>query len=251
MARTRVASTDNAASALLVEAIECSLGIETAEQLDAWLNAPLATLLQYEIALQVANGKNGETMLSCVAQTPLEPHTLRLLCDPVQSPARHWAQACGPSTSARLDAQRLLAPCRPDTHAALDFLRSALAHRVRLPSGAERALILLNVPTQSLDRGLHLLTLLAPHLQAAHQRIADRRQRCICTELTPREHEILRLMAVSNSNREISAKLAINPITLKHHVTKIYRKLDVHNRVEAVARLQQQDCTSGCRPAHR
>ena len=251
MAKTRVASTDNATSTLLVEAIERSLGVETAEQFGAWLSESLAALLAYEIALHAAIGKDGEIALSCVAKVPLAQDTLRMLCEPEHSPGLRWAQTCRPSTSMALDAQRLRALCVPETRAALDFVRSAIAHRIRLPAGEECALILLNVEEQSLERGLYLLTLLSPQLQAMQQRIADRRQRCVCAELTPREREILRLMAVSQSNREISARLAINPITLKHHVTKIYRKLDVHSRIEAVARLQQQDCTANCRTTNR
>ena len=235
----------------IVEAIERSLGIETAEQLGVWLRESLSTLVAHEIALHVAIDKDGEADLHCVAQIALAPDTLRLLCDATHGPALQWAQACPTSTSAVFDAQRLRALSAPQAHAALDFARSAIAHRIRLPAGGECALILLNVPAQSFEPSLHLLTLLSPHLQAAHQRIVDRRRRCLCAELTPREQEILRLMAVSQSNREISAKLAINPITLKHHVAKIYRKLDVRSRVEAVARLQQQHCTSHCRTANR
>lgn len=54
--------------------------------------------------------------------------------------------------------------------------------------------------------------------------------------LTERELEILRWMGEGRSNREISAILDISAITLKNHVTKIYRKLDVQNRADAVAR---------------
>jgi DNA-binding CsgD family transcriptional regulator len=50
-----------------------------------------------------------------------------------------------------------------------------------------------------------------------------------------RELETVRWMGEAMSNREISTILGISAITLKQHVSKIYRKLDVQNRADAVA----------------
>ncbi|MDH5786619.1 MAG: response regulator [Chromatiales bacterium] len=52
-------------------------------------------------------------------------------------------------------------------------------------------------------------------------------------ELTPRELEILCLLAEGQSNKVIARNLGISDGTVKLHVKAILRKLDVHSRVEA------------------
>lgn len=51
--------------------------------------------------------------------------------------------------------------------------------------------------------------------------------------LTPRETEILSLLAEGQSNKVIARNLGISDGTVKLHVKAILRKLDIHSRVEA------------------
>ncbi len=53
--------------------------------------------------------------------------------------------------------------------------------------------------------------------------------------LTPREHEILRLLAQGATNREIARALHISEHTVKTHVHHILEKLGVENRAQAAA----------------
>ena len=53
------------------------------------------------------------------------------------------------------------------------------------------------------------------------------------SELTPRETEILGLLAEGQSNKTIARNLGISDGTVKLHVKAILRKLNVHSRVEA------------------
>ncbi len=62
-------------------------------------------------------------------------------------------------------------------------------------------------------------------------------------QLTPREQEILCLLAEGQSNKVIARNLGISDGTVKLHVKAILRKLDVHSRVEAaVIAVEQKFC---------
>jgi len=54
------------------------------------------------------------------------------------------------------------------------------------------------------------------------------------TELTPREHDVLRLIATGKSNQQIGASLFISAGTVKSHVNHILMKLDADDRTTAV-----------------
>ena len=53
-------------------------------------------------------------------------------------------------------------------------------------------------------------------------------------ELTPRELEVLRLVARGLSNTEIAHELVVGDATVKTHVARIFSKLDLHDRAQAV-----------------
>ena len=53
-------------------------------------------------------------------------------------------------------------------------------------------------------------------------------------KVTRREFDILQLLVLGASNKEIAAKLEIEEGTVKNHLTRVYRKLGVTDRVQAV-----------------
>ena len=53
--------------------------------------------------------------------------------------------------------------------------------------------------------------------------------------LTPREREVLELIAAGLSNKEIASRLFITPGTVKWYVNIIFKKLGVKTRTQAVA----------------
>ena len=98
------------------------------------------------------------------------------------------------------------------------------------------AYLLKNASTQELVTVMHTAArgqrVLAPEVSDAL--IAGERNPTPGGDLTPRERELLALMARGMSNQEISNRLSIAMPTVKFHVTNILAKLHADNRTEAV-----------------
>jgi RNA polymerase sigma factor (sigma-70 family) len=54
--------------------------------------------------------------------------------------------------------------------------------------------------------------------------------------LTDREREVLDLLAIGLTNKQIAEKLVITTNTVKRHLKSIFEKLDVHTRSAATAK---------------
>ena len=66
--------------------------------------------------------------------------------------------------------------------------------------------------------------------------IADRlRERSVQSSLSPRETEVLRMVACGRVNKEIAAALGIGEVTIKTHLSHIFEKLGAVDRTHAVA----------------
>jgi two-component system, NarL family, nitrate/nitrite response regulator NarL len=58
--------------------------------------------------------------------------------------------------------------------------------------------------------------------------------------LTPRELQVLRLLAEGNDPKAIAERLVISPKTVASHLQRVMAKLGVHSRVHAVARAYEE-----------
>lgn len=56
--------------------------------------------------------------------------------------------------------------------------------------------------------------------------------------ITNREHTVLEQMASGRSNKEIAETLHVSPNTVKTHVSRLYEKLEVKQRVQAVQKAK-------------
>jgi transcriptional regulator EpsA len=92
------------------------------------------------------------------------------------------------------------------------------------------------------SRQTYLAQLLAPSLHAAWVRTQLTRTANAVEKasgqsvLTVRELDILKWIYLGKSNFEIGAILKISPLTVKNHVQKILRKLNVVNRTQAIGK---------------
>lgn len=103
-----------------------------------------------------------------------------------------------------------------------------------------RGLLLRDADGETLQTALEAvgegLLVLDPALEAALRPTARADELPPAEELTPREREVLHLLAEGLSNRAIGQELGISEHTVKFHVNAIMTKLDAQSRTEAVVR---------------
>ena len=78
----------------------------------------------------------------------------------------------------------------------------------------------------------------APAAGNAEPFVVDR-ARLDALGITPREHEILGLIAAGLSNREIAEKLYVSENTVKTHSSRLFDKLNARRRTQAVQRAKE------------
>jgi DNA-binding NarL/FixJ family response regulator len=127
------------------------------------------------------------------------------------------------------DAQIIVLTVYEDTETIFNALRAgACGYLLKRSSHQE----ILNAIREILQGGAPLTSAIARKLVAAFQEpvhTADPE-----TGLTTREREILDLLAQGLSNKEIGAKLNLSPFTVKNHLARVFEKLHVRCRTEAV-----------------
>ena len=79
-----------------------------------------------------------------------------------------------------------------------------------------------------------MLTLLRPHLKQIY--LDTERRRHPVPRLTPRQWELLHLLAAGRTNTQIARRLGISEGTVRTHLENIYERLDVSSRTAAVTR---------------
>lgn len=84
------------------------------------------------------------------------------------------------------------------------------------------------------ERDRALLALLRPHLHQAY--LDAERRRNATPQLTPRQWELLRLVAAGHTNAQIARRAGVSEGTVRIHLQNIYTRLQVSSRTAAVTR---------------
>jgi DNA-binding CsgD family transcriptional regulator len=94
------------------------------------------------------------------------------------------------------------------------------------------------------ERDRALLTLLRPHLHEAY--LDAERRRHPTPQLTPRQWQLLHLLAAGHTNIQIARRLGVSEGTVRKHLENAYRRLQVSNRMAAVTRAFPQRAAGPC-----
>lgn len=228
----------------LVRAIESAIHVRKRHQFFLWAQGQFRGVLAHEVLVCVRLDDHGQVLqLECFHGTALDGEDYERLCNPVNGYAVQLARQC--CASGRLMLSATAATPHGELAAGLldNGLRNALACATERLQGGNSVYILFDLDGDPDPRDHYFLELLLPHLQMATMRLAE--SQATDSEIpfaagkrlvTGREVEILRLVQQGKSNHEIGAVLGISPLTVKNHVQKIYRKLNVQNRAHAVSR---------------
>jgi DNA-binding CsgD family transcriptional regulator len=100
------------------------------------------------------------------------------------------------------------------------------------PTWISRAFIFSRSDREFTDREAERARLVAPHIAAAYRLLR------VTLKLTPREVEVIDLVARGLTNREIAAQLDVSPGTVRSHLEHAFAKLSVGTRTAAVAAIR-------------
>lgn len=233
----------------LLHVVHASLEVRRRNQFFRWAQGPLFSLVPHELLLCV-HGSPGQQRWVCdhFSSYPIAAQDLDRLFDPADGFVAHAAgiwldhgetPLLGYPTAAEASAVSRRVDAAPHR----DLLDRFVLHGMpSLPGLPGSFFVFAKMPRAPTPRMGYLIELLVPHLHVAFLRMLgnDRLQEVgpVALErvITSREIEILQWVSDGKSNQEIGRILGISPLTVKNHVQKILKKLEVQNRAQAVSK---------------
>lgn len=235
---------------ILLVNIEAAARIKRRSDFFSWVQGVFQGLVKHEILICVISDPSTRTYrMDWMSGVPTDPETFAALCARgsglVYRMMGRWEQSgrtpvcicVDGANSQRAEASMLEDLRRYD-------LNNAWGHGV--PDAEGRAGGFFALARVAKGRFMNLevaLELMVPYLHASWARVcANEAQRSATPSislreiLTLREVEILNWVEQGKSNNEIAQILSISHLTVKNHVQKILRKLNVQNRAQAVAK---------------
>ena len=259
-----------AEDAVLLRGIQAGTEVQSLRQFFLWSQGPLRALLPHEVLVCLRLNEHGRVTHADYLQSVAHaPGLLASLIDPVDGLVLRIAQHC--ATHNRLDC--LLPPPPADTGrvaaggspsgaapatAALAWnalrdevrdqgLRNVLAQGSGTLTGGATFFALFGMTDNPSRRDAFVLSLLLPQLHIAYLRVLASRDASVpplpplppAVPLSERELEVLGWVVCGKTNPEIGMILSLSRLTVKNHLQRIFRKLNVNNRVQAITRCRE------------
>jgi transcriptional regulator EpsA len=127
----------------------------------------------------------------------------------------------------------------------LEHMKSVLVYGIRDLRGNDDTLYVFFDKSNKIRMPQYVMGMLMPHIDAALRRVEclapviteeDPSTAAAVLDMSEREHEILHWVTNGKTNSEIGTILGISPNTVKNHLKRIFLKLEVYSRAQAVAK---------------
>jgi len=236
----------------LLRILESSLDVSNRGQFFLWVQGQMQALIPHGLMLCVVLDAGQKAVHSdCMQGVPVDEAVLNALNDPEKGLNVRVARRCREQglLSLEFDAAHPDATqsCADLAHewAELNLGRAMFLSTGPLAGGMSSFFSLLRLQFAPEPSHVLLMQVLLAQLHMAlsrvqHSLIDDVRPLASQSdewELTDRQLEILHWVKSGKTNFEISLILDISALTVKNHMQKLFRRLKVHNRAQAVAKI--------------
>lgn len=231
----------------LLFAIETSHQINKRFQFFLWAQGVLQSFLPHQTLITVAGNLEAEqyevdVFSSDAVSEERHPELWQSAREMAQLSIRHWVQN-GRSSLAYSADNRNDESGDPVLSAVWELgLGHTLAHGSRDLRGPNSSFFILGrMPRPPKRRVIEQFDILMPFMHFAmhryflHEGNSSQRRNQVVVELSAREIQIMKGVRDGLTNMEIGTELNISPLTVKNHIQRILRKLQVNNRAQAVA----------------
>lgn len=234
-----------------------SLSIQSHFQLLLWLQGDFQEALPHDVLICFSGAIGGETyhydIVSAIPGIRSAQPLHSAIRDFRNGIHRHWSAGSGNVTSASVSSI-IDDKIQPGAiHHELHEMKHVLFHAIPdTRFKADHLYILLRRDASFSDGERRLFELLLPHVDAAVRKtdglpIYEPEQltaptlinSLIKSGLSTREIEILEWVRSGKTNIEIGMILDISSFTVKNHLQRIFRKINVSNRAQAVGKLEE------------
>lgn len=249
---------------LIVRIMHNSLSIQSHFQLLLWLQGDFQEAIQHDVLICFSGAIGGETYHYDIVSGIPGIRGAKPLHDAIREFRNgihlHWVAGCGRVTSASMSSVSSSNIDVTILHSELHEMKHILFHAIPdTRFKADHLYILLRRDGSFNEQERRLFELLLPHVDAAVRKtdglpIHEPDQvtaptlinSLIKSGLSTREIEILEWVRNGKTNIEIGMILEISSFTVKNHLQRIFKKINVSNRAQAVGKLE--DIANNGRP---
>ncbi|MCV2359149.1 LuxR C-terminal-related transcriptional regulator [Paucibacter sp. TC2R-5] len=246
----------------LVRAIEAGAQVRVLRQMFIWCQGGLRGVLPHGIMVCLKFDREEQvTHVECLNSLVRDPVELERLCNPLDGLSLQLAQYCRQVGRLSLHIDASVADAgHAGQHQNIELqglglaqlrremrrqrLSNVLVHGSDCLPGGSTFFALFELDGPPTERHDYFLFLMLPYLHMAFLRVLANRAGSSAAAgptlaLSARELEVLSYAVKGKTNFEIGMILELSALTVKNHLQKIYRKLNVHNRVQALARSNE------------